>query len=331
MPTISSVVNQASSVAHLGTQLFHGNRAAANQSVLVGGGYNGFFNFLTSEFGGQPALTNLVQNYSNNRETFNETFRENLETLQESSDRVKETTNAEISSGSAEIADVDSDQNTGAALSTLGEFAAGNIPPELRNISNIPVNPQENSRPEFPPPPPKTTNALKVFAQTYLTSDKIQTDVVDNINNINGNTRVSAIQNLVHDFNSAISYLYENRSVSDRMSALLDKFGNNQSLSNSLNSIGISSDAHGFLSLNENIFNSALENDSEGVNSILGSEGLAGQLDRNIDLANFQGDRLFTSILNYANNGSQNESESLYSSNANYATENTPRLFTMFT
>jgi hypothetical protein len=330
MPTINAVVNQASMVSHLSTKFFNGNREAANQSLLVGPGYGNFFNFLTSEFGGQPALTNLVENYSNNRETFSENFRENLEALQESSEKVKESATPETSEDAevATVKDTDNDKNTGAALSTLGEFAAGNIPPELRNLANIPLQPADDPKPETPP---KITNALQTFAQNYLTADKIRADVVENVTNINGNTRVSAIQNLVHNFNSAISYLYENRSVSDLMSALVDKFGNNQNLSASLNSIGISMNAQGFLSLNEGIFNSALANDSDSVNSILGSEGLTGQLEKNIDLANFQSDKLFTSIMDFAGKNARDDSESLYGNNANYAKENSPRLFTMFT
>ena len=330
MPSVSSIVNQATSVAHLGTKLFNGNRAAANQSVLVGPGYGNFLNYLSSEFGGQPAITNLVENYTNNRESFNENFRENLATLQESTNKVKESAEAEVveSSGTAEISDIDNDNNTGASLSTLGEFANGNIPPELRNAMQARVQPRESIQPE---PPQKKTSFLQEFANNYLTAERIQADVVENVPPVKSNSRISAVQNLVHDFNSAIDYLYKNRSVSARLSALADKFGNNLNLSNSLNSVGISMDSKGFLSLNATIFSNALERDSQLVNSVVGSEGLAGQLDKNINLANAQEDRLFTSIMDFANNRRQDESESLYGNNAAYAVENTPRLFAMFT
>ena len=316
MPTVSSVVNQASMIASLSPKFFGSNRAAANQSIIVGGGYNGFFNFLTSEFGGQPAITNLVENYQNNKETFDETFQENLDNLKESSEKVKETADTE------EVVDVDNDQNTGSTLSTLGEFAAGNIPPELRNLANIPLQPQNNSRPQ-PPPPPQ--NALQNFAENYLTAENANNTAQTS----NENSRLNDVRNLVRDFNATKSYLDENRGVSNRMAALADNFNNNN-LNNSLNQIGISVNSQGFLSLNESTFSNALNNNSEVVNSTLGSGGLAGQLDRNIGLANFQRDRLFTSILSYANSP-QNESESLYSNRANYATENTPRLFAMLT
>ena len=329
MPSVNSVVSQATSVAHLGTKLFNGNRAAANQSLLVGPGYGNFLNYLTSEFGGQPAITNLVENYTNNRESFSENFKENLENLQESSNKVKESAEAEVAetSGTAEISDIDNDNNTGASLSTLGEFANGNIPPELRNAPQPEAPKQESIQPE----PPKRMHSLQDFAKTYLTAERIQSDVVENVPPVKSNSRVSAVQNLVHDFNSAIDYLYKNRSVSARLSALADKFGNNLNLSNSLNSVGISMDSKGFLSLNATIFSDALERNSQLVNAIVGSEGLAGQLDKNINLANAQEDKLFTSIMDFANNRQQDEAESLYGNNANYAKENTPRLFAMFT
>lgn len=319
MPTVSSVVNQASMVASLSPKFFGSNREAANQSIIVGAGYNGFFNFLTSEFGGQPAITNLVENYQNNKETFNETFQENLDNLKESSEKVKETADTEET---AESADVDNDQNSGSNLSTLGEFAAGNIPPELRNLANIPLQPQIDSRPQPPPPPPEN---LQNFAENYLTAENANNTAATS----NEDSRLTDVRNLVRDFNATKSYLDENRGVSNRMAALANNF-NNGNLNDSLNEIGISVNAQGFLSLNETTFSNALNNDTATVNSALGSEGLAGQLDRNIDLANFQGDRLFTSILSYANNP-QDEAESLYSNRANYATENTPHLFAMLT
>lgn len=334
MPTISSIVSQANMVAQMSTKYFDSPQAA-NDSVLVRPGYNTVFNFLKSDFGGQPALTTLIENYRDNRESFNDEMQENLNSLKESAEKVKESSQAETqeTQKTEEVVDTDNDNNTGSTLSTLGEFAIGNIPPEQRNAPP----PAKIERPEPPeeietPQATTSTNTLKNFAAEYLTAEKIRSDVLENVSNIGGNSRVSQIQNLVRNFNSAIAYLYENRGVSNLMSALADKFGNNQNLSASLNSIGISVDSQGFLSVNEAIFNSALNNNSESVNNILGSEGLAGQLDKNIDLANYQGDKLFTSIIDYANNQrQQDDAESLYGNNANYAKENTPRLFAMFT
>ena len=323
MPTVGSVVSQASQVVGLSSKLFGGNRALANSSMMLQPALNTFANFLKSDFGGQPAITNLVENYNNNRETFSETMRENMETLQEASDKVKASSQNEGETATPEVVDVDSDNNTGAALSTLGEFANGNIPPAERNIA-LDVKPKVAPRPE----PPETNNNLQKFANEYLTAEKSFTKTAPNPNE---DSRVTDVRNLVQNFNSTKSYLDENRSVSSRMAALADNFGGNEKLNNSLNEIGISVNSQGFLALNESAFTSALNNNSEGVSSALGSNGLAGQLDRNINLANYQGDKLFTSITDFANNQRQDDAESLYGNNANYAQENSPRIFAMLT
>lgn len=322
MPTVGSVVSQASQVVGLSSKLFGGNRALANSSMMLQPALNTFTNFLKSDFGGQPALTTLVENYSSNREIFQEAMKENMDSLKESSDQVK--ASSETEDKSAEVSDTDSDQNTGAALSTLGQFANGNIPPAERNLAlSTAVKPKAESRPQ----PPEQQNNLQKFANEYLKAEKPAEEPVVS----NEDSRVTEVKNLVQNFNSTKSYLEENRGMSSRMAALADNFGGNEKLNNSLNEIGISVNAQGFLSLNETTFNSALNTNSDGVNSALGSEGLAGQLDKNINLANYQGDKLFTSITDFANNQRQDEAESLYGNNANYAKENSPRIFAMLT
>ncbi len=324
MPTVNSIVSQANMVVGLSSKVFGGNRALANSSMMLQPALNTFANFLKSDFGGQPALTNLIENYSSNRESFNESFQENLNSLQESSDKVKASsdTETETESGTSETKDTDNDQNTGAALSTLGQFANGNIPPQEKNIS-LAVKPKVNPKPE----PPEQKDNLQKFANEYLTAEKPTEETTVT----NEDSRVTDVKNLVRDFNATKSYLEENRGMSNLMSALADKFGNNQQLNESLNEVGISVNAQGFLTLNEGIFNHALNNNSESVNSIIGSDGLAGQLDKNINLANYQSDKLFTSITDYANNQRQDDAESLYGNNAAYAKENSPRIFAMLT
>ena len=324
MPTVSSVVNQSQQVFGLSSKLFGGNRAVANSSMLVRGAENTFGNFLKSDFGGQPALTTLIENYSDNRESFNEALKENMDSLKESADKVKASSETE-STEETQTQDVsDGDKNTGASLSTLGEFANGNIPPEKRNLANIPLQPKASSKTVAD----AKQNALHNFAEKYLTSENAK---VESVHNPNEDSRVTEVKNLVRDFNSAMSYLNENRGTSSRMATLADNFSQNNKLNESLNEIGISVNAQGFLTLNENIFNAALSSDSGGVNAILGSDGLAGQLDKNINLANAQGDKLFTSILDFANQQRQDDAESLYGNNANYAQENSPRIFAMLT
>ena len=323
MPTVNSIVSQAQDVFGLSSKVFGGNRALANSSILTQSAEVGFSNLLRSEFGGQPALTNLVENYSNNKETFDAAMKENMASLKESSEKVKAA--AETAETAEQVVDTDSDNNIGAALSTLGEFANGNIPPAERNLAlSIAARPKANTRPE---PHEMQNNNLQKFANEYLTAEKPAKHSV----NSNEDSRVTDVKNLVQNFNSTMSYLNENRGMSSRMAALADKFSENTRANESLNGVGISTNSQGFLTVNETALNSALKNNSGEVNSVLGSNGLAGQLEKNINLANYQGDKLFTSITDFANNQRQDDAESLYGNNANYAHENTPRIFAMMT
>lgn len=326
MPTVSSIVNQSQQVYGLSSKLFGGNRALANSSMFIRGAENTFGNFLKSDFGGQPALTTLIENYSDNRESFNQALKENIDSLKESSDKVKASseTTTEEENATAEVPESTANKTDGSTLSNLHSFAAGNVPPERRNLANIPLQPKATPQNIAA----DKQNTLQNFAERYLTSENAK---VENVHNPNENSRVNDVKNLVRDFNSTMSYLNENRGMSSRMSALADNFSQNSRLNESLNEIGISVNAQGFLALNEGIFNAALQSDSEGVNSVLGSNGLAGQLDKNINLANSQGDKLFTSILDFAHQKNQDDAESLYGNNANYAKENTPRIFAMLT
>ena len=324
MPTINSVVSQAQEVFGLSSKVFGGNRALANSSILTQSAEVGFSNLLRSEFGGQPALTNLVENYSNNKETFDAAMKENMASLKESSDKVKAASESENNAESAKVADTDSDNNTGAALSTLGEFANGNVPPAERNLAvSIAIKPKANPRPE----PQEIQNNLQKFANEYLTAEKPSSKTVSS----NEDSRVTDVKNLVQNFNSTMSYLNENRGMSSRMAALADRFSESTKVSDSLNEVGISANSQGFLTVNETALNSAFKNNSGEVNSVLGSNGFAGQLEKNINLANYQGDKLFTSITDFANQQRQDDAESLYGNNAAYAKENTPRIFEMTT
>ena len=322
MPTVNAIASQFQRVAEVSTKFFGSNFKAANNSLLVQPEYSSISNLLKSQFGGQPALTNLIENYSDDRESFNETLRENIESLRESSSRVKESVKTETEEPVADV-DADNDNNTGSALSTLGEFAVGNIPPQQRNLA---LRPQEAPRPE----PPEKADELQNFAQEYLTAENDENKIGAIVENSDEDTRVSEVRDLVRNFNNAMSYLNENRGVSNRMAALADNFSNNNRLNESLSEIGISVSAQGFLALNETIFNHAINNNSDEVNSII-SEGLTDQLDKNINLANYQGDKLFTSILDFSGQRTQDDTESLYGNNAAYARENTPRFMAMLT
>lgn len=342
MPTINAIANQATMVAGLSNRLFDGNINAARNSALVGGVYGTLSNAINSEFGGQPALNNLIENYRERREAFQEELRENMDSLRNSADRLRETTQTETSTAETATTTTDADRNTGSTLSTLTEFARGNIPPQELNFIVVARAEQRAERTATEPPAanPASANNLNDFARNYLTAETEEVEDVEEINAVvrdtAEDTRLNSVRNLVRDYNNTVSYLNENRGVSSRMNALANNFNGNNALNESLRNIGISVNPTGELTINETALNLALDNDSEDVNEILGSEGLAGQLERNINRANAQGERLFPNIVDFARQQQEDTAESLYTARtqntAAYAWENTGRLLSaMFT
>lgn len=405
MPTINAIANQATMVAGLSNRLFDGNVNAALNSALVGGVYGTLSNAINSEFGGQPALNNLIENYRERREAFQEELRENMDSLRNSADRLRETTQTETSTAETATTTNDADRNTGSTLSTLTEFARGNIPPQELNFIAAARAEQRTERTAPEPPavnrtnannlnnlnepnrpatarttetdetetataltaatetenltPAENTNAeranavaeenraaanpantLNDFARNYLTAETEEAEDVEEINAIvrdtAEDTRLNSVRNLVRDYNNTVNYLNENRGVSNRMNALANNFNGNRALNESLRNIGISVNPTGELTINETALNLALDNNSEGVNEALGTEGLAGRLERDINRANAQGERLFPNIVDFARQQQEDTAESLYTARtqntAAYAWENTGRLLSaMFT
>ncbi len=366
MPTINSIAKQASMVASLQTKFFGSDFAAGNNSVLVGSAFNTLNNAVKSEYGGQPALTNLVENYQARRDAFRQELNDNMQSLKDSSDRLKESTATEEETATETVEDTaattDSDPNTGSALSNLAGFANGNIPPQERNMMV-----QPNNAPDFPPPPPETEELTEAeiretmrnnfqeagrmgfeeFTERYLIAEnEDETDLtaleeigqsINNTENSRSNNAdiLNNIRSLVNDYNSARNYLNENRGLSNRMSALADNFGGSRELSESLMSIGIFMNSDGELSINETVLQLELDRNADNVNSIVGGEGLAGQIDREVERASSQSENLFPSIYDYSNNNTQDITESLYSrqnfNTATYAWDNVSRFLTMLT
>lgn len=352
MPTINAIANQAFMVASLSTRFFNGNLDAANDSVLVGSAFGTIGNMLQSQFGGQPALTNIVENYNERRDNFNEELRDNVDSVRDSADRLRETVDARRAAAEAANADNDNDSNTGSTLSTLNGFANGNIPPEQRNqaaaiaaqnneraAAQRGAQVENNNRNTNEINQRTTANPLSAFAEEYLTAETEEEEDTAEIaavgNDNNADNRLNSVINLVRDYNNTVNYLNENSKLSNRISALTNNLSGNLMLSEALIKMGISVNDAGTLSVNESLLSLALSRDTGEADVLLGGNGLAGRLDRNMDLMNAQGDRLFPNIADFANQRNQDEAESLYTmrnlNTAAYAWQNTGRLLTMFT
>ena len=162
---------------------------------------------------------------------------------------------------------------------------------------------------------------------------------MDETRDENNNAALSNVRNLVARFNDAVNYFNENRGVSDRMNALAGSFDRTENFAGSLNSVGISFNENGRLTVNETRLSDALNENSANVNALLGRNGLAGRLDRSIELATSQRENLFPSVTDYINDANNNRrdelTESLYAAQLNQtaalARESSSNFVNMFT
>jgi len=346
MPTISSMVQRNDMIANVSYRYFKLDSEAAEKSVLVNAPIKTNVDFLKSDFGGQPALTNLVENYSADREDFQSKIQDKLDSLQESSEKLKDSVQEDSETSSATAAD---DKKTSSNLATLGEFAKDNVPPRAKILTFQPkqekadsdktseVTDQLEKVRERKAEEKAQRDRIVEFAENYLVAE--QEDEEDGIFSETPKTSeentVERVQNIVRNYNSVVSYLNENRDMSNRMSALASNFNTGEVLQNSLSSIGINENAAGELTVDTQQLLNALEENPDRVISLLGSTGLTGQLDRNVSLANHQGDNLFPTLDEYAGEEQFQQWEYLYAardtSTANYAQERSRKFLNMFT
>lgn len=180
------------------------------------------------------------------------------------------------------------------------------------------------------------------FAAEYLVAENntqaTRRDVEQDLNNIrdeNANAALSNVRNLVNRFNDAVNYFNENRGMSDRMNALAVSFNDNENLAGSLNAVGITVNDNGQLAVNETRLTDALNKNSANVNEVLGRNGLAGRLDRSLELANSQRENLFPTVTDYVTDRREEPTESLYAARLNQtaalARENASNFVNMFT
>lgn len=325
MPTVSSITRQSDMVAQLSHKLFRLDMAAANDSILVGAPIKTSADFLKSEFGGQPGLTTMVENYKTDKSNFGADLKDAISNLQKSADNLK---NSVQSEPAEEISAEEVEAKTDSNLSTLGEFAKNNVPPHERsNFAQADLRAQNNSAARQQQEQPQRIaqrDYMKEFAESYLVAEKNQNDSEqEEVQTDNHDERLNAVQNFVRDYNNAAQYLNEN------------SLNKNEELKNSLNEIGISVNSSGELSVDTKILTDALQNNSKNVSEVLGSDGLAGQIDREAQRVDRQGENLFPSIVDYANQKNSDRAESLYSTKnmmtAAYANFNAGNLLNTFT
>lgn len=303
MPTVSSMTRQTEMLGQLSHKLFRLDMAAADNSILVGGTIGTNANLIQSEFGGQPALTTMVENYTEEKAAFRSELNNAMNNLQRASEQLKNSAQSEGES-SQEVSSSEESGETESNATASAQSATNNVSSQERAVFTRAERPQirHEQRPE---------NNFQNFAQNYLVSENDDVDEQENsaTQNENQDDRLTSMKNFVRDYNNVVSYLNENK-----ISAPLSSLNQNSELKNSLNEIGVTVNSSGELAVNEKTLSEALQNNSEKVNSTLGSEGLAGQLEREVDRVNQQSENLFPTITDYVNRRETDlAAESLYS------------------
>ena len=341
MPTVNAIARQVELTADVSSKIFRLDFDKSANSVLIKGSIDTAADMVNSGFGLRSNISEMLGNYEEERDNFNSEFDETMSSLRQSADKL----NAQ---------DATQAEDTEGALSTLGDFATFKIPPEAmarirererlqredaQEIADTQRQQLQNER-EFLTRPAEN---VRNFAAEYLVAEKPDDtpSIAETIQNLNStrdeNTAaaLSNVRNFVNTFNSAVDYLNENRTMSDRMNALASNFGDNENLTQSLDEVGISVNEDGRLRVNEDKLADALSENSSNVNAVLGQNGLAGRLNRNVDLANSQRENLFPSIADYAGDKREEPTESLYAvqnkRTAAHSRFNAGRFLNMFT
>lgn len=340
MPSVAAMLNQVNMVSDVSRKFFRNDYNAIDKSILISGPIQTNADLIKDDYGSpQPALAQMVENYSEDRDSFRSELQDTMQSLRQSSDRMEETVRREP---------VETNSGPTATLSTLGEFANGNVPPEEltaelaeeavreKGIAERTENAQkvvrENRAAQMNVPRPPV-NRLEELVENYLVAEE-SGNATENPE-LSADERVAGVQNFVREYNATVSFLNENRGLSGRMSALANSFGGNENLTQSLEAVGISVNSSGQLSVNAEVLSEALERNSNGVTEALGSNGLAGQMNRGANLAEYQSENLFPNIADYSQNRPEENSEYLYAAQnartATYANERTGNVLNMFT
>lgn len=104
---------------------------------------------------------------------------------------------------------------------------------------------------------------------------------------------LDTIKNFVDDYNSAVKFFGDNKDVSKRVELLANTFGDTGYRASLYESVGLTVDSNGSLSINEAKLADTILNAPDKVSNILGKDGLAGKAESHISFANSQADNLF--------------------------------------
>lgn len=125
---------------------------------------------------------------------------------------------------------------------------------------------------------------------------------------------VDTVKEFVNSYNDAVKFFGDHKDVSKRIDQMANTFGDTTYRAALYDSIGLTTNSNGSLSINEDKLVNTILNDPNKISSVLGKDGLAGKTESHISFANSQADKLFPTADEML--GDQLETASLYTGKA---------------
>jgi flagellar capping protein FliD len=130
----------------------------------------------------------------------------------------------------------------------------------------------------------------------------------------NTKAAVGAVQDFAKKYNEAVSFLRDNKDVSNRVSALSNSFNDAGYFAKSLSKIGVTVKSTGELSVDTDRLTKAMKDDPKSVENILGKDGFAGRTEKKVENAQRQSDKMFPSVSSMMGS-SVSDAQRMYSAN----------------
>ena len=130
----------------------------------------------------------------------------------------------------------------------------------------------------------------------------------------NTKAAVGAVQDFAKKYNETVSFLKDNKDVSNRVSALSNSFNDAGYFASSLSKVGVTVKSTGELSVDTERLTKALKDDPKSVENILGKDGFAGRTEKKAENAQRQSDKMFPSVSSMMGS-SVSDAKRMYSAN----------------
>ena len=148
----------------------------------------------------------------------------------------------------------------------------------------------------------------------------------------NTQAAVGAVQDFAKKYNETVSFLKDNKDVSNRVSALSNSFNDAGYFASSLSKVGVTVKSTGELSVDTERLTKALKDDPKSVENILGKDGFAGRTEKKAENAQRQSDKMFPSVSSMMGS-SVSDAKRMYSANTinrSMAYENVGTMLNMY-